>query len=345
MNAPLRQEGSRMKTGKISESILKRSVFRQIHLKRDDVLFKAGVGTDCAVVTTKEDEQIVLSSDPVIWETDADARRVVFAVCNDLAAAGAEAVGLILTALLPAGTEEKQIRDMVRLITRQCEPAGIQILGGHTEVTAAVNRPVISVTGVGKGKEDLLVRPGNAKPQDDILVTKWIGLEGTSRIARAKMEELSARYPRYMMEEAAGFDRYLSVQPEALLAAKLGVHAMHDISEGGIFGALWELAECSGIGLEIEQKKIPVRQETIEICNYYGLNPYQLVSGGSMLMAAQDGNALVHELAKQNIPAAVIGKATEGNDRILLNEEEKRFLEPPKTDEVHWLDYSNGLLE
>ena len=106
-------------------------------------------------------------------------------------------------------------------------------------------------------------------------------------------------------------------------------------TEGGIFGALWEIAEASGVGLEIDLKKIPLKQETVEICEFFGINPYELISSGSMLMAAKDGNGLVMELEKAGIPAVVIGKATDSNDRVLLNEEERRFLEPPKTDELY----------
>ena len=110
---------------------------------------------------------------------------------------------------------------------------------------------------------------------------------------------------------------------------------MHDVTEGGIFGALWEIAEASGVGLEIDLKKIPLKQETVEICEFFGINPYELISSGSMLMAAEDGNGLVMELEKAGIPAVVIGKATDSNDRVLLNEDERRFLEPPKTDELY----------
>lgn len=306
-----------------------------MHVKRDDVLFANGVGIDCAALRLEPEEAAVLSSDPVIWEDDCDGKRAVFSVCNDLACAGTRPAGLLLTALLPGNVEEQQIRVMVKGIADACEPLGLQILGGHTEVTSAVNRPVISVTGVGKVRMDRMISPGGAKPGDDILVTKWIALEGTFRIAKRKEEELAASYPRYMIREAAEFDRYLSVLPEAELAAEAGVHAMHDISEGGVFGALWELAECSGVGLEIELKKIPLRQETVEICDFYGLNPYQMVSGGSMLMAAEDGNGLVHRLAQEGIPAVIVGKATAGNDRVILNGEERRFLELPQTDEIH----------
>ena len=107
------------------------------------------------------------------------------------------------------------------------------------------------------------------------------------------------------------------------------------MTEGGIFGALWEMAEASGVGLEIDLKKIPIRQETVEVCEFFGVNPYLLISSGCMLMAAQDGNHLVRELEKAGIKATIIGKATAGNDRVLLNEDERRFLEPPKTDELY----------
>ena len=160
----------------------------------------------------------------------------------------------------------------------------------------------------------------------DILVTKWIGIEGTSIIAKEKETELKTKFSVPFVEKAKALDAYISVQSEAAVAVKSGVSAMHDVTEGGIFGALWEMAEASGVGLEIDLKKIPVRQETIEVCEFFGINPYQLISSGCMLM---------RELEKAGIPATIIGKATAGNDRVLLNEEERRFLEPPKADELY----------
>ena len=206
---------------------------------------------------------------------------------------------------------------------------------GHTEVTAVVNRPVITVCGVGKVKEGGLVSTGGARSGMDLVVTKWIGIEGTSILAKEKEEELCGRFPASFVREAQELDRYLSVLPEARIAVRCGVGAMHDVTEGGIFGALWEMAEASGIGLEIDLKKIPVRQETVEICEFFGINPYLLISSGSMLMASRDGNLLVRELEKNGIPAAVIGKAVDGRDRVLYNGGERRFLEPPKTDELY----------
>lgn len=181
-----------------------------------------------------------------------------------------------------------------------------------------------------KPPAETAVRPG-----DDIVITKWIGLEGTARIAKAHEQELLRRYPSHMIETAKQFCSYLSVEPEAAAAADLGARAFAAAAEGGIFGALWEFAKGSGVGLEIELKKIPIRQETVEICEFFGLNPYQLVSGGSLLIASANGNALVREFEKRGIPAAAVGYATGGNDRVLLNGSGRRFLEPPRTDEIY----------
>ena len=211
----------------------------------------------------------------------------------------------------------------------------MQVMGGHTEVTRAVNQPVISVAGVGKVKKGRMVTTAGAKPGQDILVTKWLGIEGTSIIAKEKEKELLERFSRDFVETAKGFDVWISVLPEAAIAVEQGVSAMHDVTEGGIYGALWEIAEASGIGLEIDLKAIPFRQETIEICEYLGLNPYYLISSGSMLMAADRGHDLVRALKKAGIPAAVIGKAVEGKAKRVLNGEEEAFLERPRTDELY----------
>lgn len=324
-----------MKTGKVPESVLKRSVLRQIHTRREEVLLGAGVGEDCAALKLAEDEIFVISTDPITGTATDIGNLAIHITMNDLASSGAEPVGVMLTILLPEGSEESELKEIMGQIEKACAQGKVQIIGGHTEVTKAVNQPLVNVCGVGKAREGKLVSTAGAKPGDDILVSKWIGLEGTSIIAKEKEQELAGRYPMHFIQKAQEFDQYLSVLPEAAAAVRMGVSAMHDVTEGGIFGALWELAESSGIGLEIDWKKIPVKQETIEVCEFFGINPYELISSGCMLMAAPDGNALTRELEKEGIHAVIIRKATEGNDRVLLNEEEKRFLEPPKTDELY----------
>ncbi|HIZ08705.1 MAG TPA: AIR synthase family protein [Candidatus Eubacterium avistercoris] len=324
-----------MNIGKLPENVLKRSVFKQLHTKRKEVLQGAGVGEDCAAMLLGADEMFVVSTDPITGTTQDIGRMGMLVTLNDLASAGAEPVGVLLTALLPENITEPQIRQIMQQIDGECEKYHVQVMGGHTEITRAVNQPVLTVTGIGKALKGKMISTGGARPGDDMVITKWIAIEGTVILAKEKEMELLDRFPKNMIEEAKKMEKYLSVVPEAAVAVRSGVSAMHDVTEGGIFGALWEMAEASGVGLEIDLKKIPVRQESIEICEYFGINPYELISSGSMLIAASDGNMLVRNLEKEGIPAAVVGKAMEGNDRILINDGEVRFLEPPKTDELY----------
>ena len=324
-----------MEIGKVPEAVLKRAVFQQIHTRREEVLVGAGVGEDCAALQLGPDEVFVLSTDPITGTDKNTGELAVQITANDLASAGAEPVALLLTVLLPVTADEPMIRRLMKEVDEACEKLHIQVVGGHTEVTAVVNQPVISVTGIGKAKKGHLVTTGGAGIGDDVVATKWIGIEGTSIIAREKEQELLERFAAPFVEEAKNFDRFLSVVPDAAAAVKSGVTAMHDVTEGGIYGALWELAEASGVGLEIDLKKIPVRQETIELCEYYRLNPYQLISSGCMLMTAPDGRRLVRDLEKAGIHATLIGRCVDGKAKKILNGEDTAYLERPKTDELY----------
>ena len=257
-------------------------------------------------------EVFVFSTDPITGTEKNMGSLAVQITANDLASAGAEPVAMLLTVLLPPSVDEPLIRTLMQEVDEACGKLNIQIMGGHTEITAVVNQPVISVTGVGKVQKDKLVTTGGAHVGDDIIATKWIGIEGTSIVAREKEEELLNRFSRSFVETVKSFDQYLSVVPEAAVAVKHGVSAMHDVTEGGIYGALWEMAEASGIGLEVDLK-----------------------SSGCMLMAAPVGHGLVRELEKEGIHAAVIGRFVEGKAKKILNGEDTAFLERPKTDELY----------
>lgn len=176
------------------------------------------------------------------------------------------------------------------------------------------------------------MRNGKAAPGQEIVLSKWIGLQGTAVLARQNRERLLARYPAHLVETAEGFDRYLSVLPEAEIAHQNGACAMHGASEGGIFGALWEFAEDARVGLEIDLRKLPLRQETVEVCEYCNVNPYELLSGGCLIMAAKDGHGLAEALRAAHIPAAVVGQITEGSARILRNGKWIRYLNRPEKD-------------
>lgn len=324
-----------MKIGKLPEQVLVRSVLRQIKHRREEVLSGPAVGRDCAALKLKDGEILVMSTDPITGTVKDMGSQAVHITANDLAVSGAEPLGIMLTLLLPDTVEEPQIRAMMQEMESTCEKLGMEVLGGHTEITNVVRQPLISVTGVGKLRQDQMPDLSRVRPGQDLVVTKWIGLEATAILAKEKEEELLKEFSPEFVRTAREFDRYLSVVPDAGAAAAAGVCAMHDITEGGVFGALWEVAEGANVGLEADLKKIPIRQETVEICEVFHLNPYHIMSSGSVLAVTEDGPGLVRELERAGIPAAVVGRTTSGKDRIVRNGEDVQYLTRPQTDELY----------
>lgn len=304
-------------------------------VKKEEVAVGPAVGEDCAVLSFAENEDLFLTESKAAPYAVEIGRNAVATVVNNLAAQGAEAVGVSVHALFPLRAREAHMKTLMQEIESSARRYHIAVLAGHTEVTDAVVRPVVTLTGVGKAVHDTYVRTSAAKPNQDIVITKWVGMQGSEILVRAKEEELLTKFPRHLLETVKSFEQFESVVPEAATAVKSGVSAMTDVAEGGIFGALWELADSADVGLEIDLKSLPIKQETIEICEYFHINPYALLSGGCLLMTADNGYDLVREFEKQNIQAAVIGKTTDGNDRVVTNGEETRFLEPPKMDEIY----------
>lgn len=324
-----------MNLGKVPETVLKRSILNQIKHRREEVLVGPGIGEDCSVLAVAEDEVLVISTDPITGTVQDIGTLAVHITANDIASNGAEIIGIMLTILLPDGTPEADLRAMMQEIEAVCNKLDMEVIGGHTEITKAVNQPIVTVTGVGKMKRSEVIKTAGAKPGQEIVMTKWAGLEGTAIIAAAKEEELKTKYSASFIEGAKKLIENISVVPEAMVARNAGVTSMHDITEGGIFGALWEIGAASKVGLEVDLKKIPLKQETVEICEFYDINPYMLISSGCMLIITDKANQLVDQLKAKGITSAVIGRIMEGNDRIIINEDERRYLEPPKSDELY----------
>ncbi|MCI9336304.1 MAG: hydrogenase maturation factor [Lachnospiraceae bacterium] len=339
-----------MKSGKLSVNAMKRSVLGQIRTKREEVLSGAGMGRDCAIFAfPPEENAAVCVQEAVLWtgperghgaaaltgeDMGISLADLIVKSVNNLAAGGARPVAVMPALFLPRTMEESGIRELMAQAQEKCEELSIDLAGGQTRITAAVSAPLATVTAYGTAPgEDHSAKA--AAPGQDIVLSKWAGLQGTAQIAKSCRERLLERYPAWLVEEAAGFDRYLSVLPEAQAACAFGVCAMHDASEGGILGALWELAEGAGVGLSLDLRKIPLRQETVEVCEYCGANPYELLSGGCLIMTAWDGGGLVRALQEAGIPAAAAGKLTRGNDRILTNGEEIRYLDRPQRDGIY----------
>ena len=338
-----------MKTGKISESILKRSVLKYCKTKREEVVKGAAPGVDCAFFTYPDrqgrdagsqvpdcqDKVFCAATQTVSLPVIRAGCYAVYAAVNAVAAGGGIPFAMQMALTLPEGTEESELKRIMQLTGEAAGICKVQIAGGHTEVTGAVKYPVISVTAFGYRLEAAeRVSRGLPVAGQAVVMTKWMGLEGTAVLAQEKEAELLERYPFPITTAAKGFEKYLPVLPEAATALKSGATAMHDMRNGGVFGGLYELAGRLGVGLSIDLKKIPVKQETIEICEFFDLNPYGLLSGGSLLIVAEDGDGMVKALQEAGIPAAVIGRTTDNNDKVLHNGEEIRFLEPARPDEI-----------
>lgn len=328
-----------MRTGKVPENVLQRSVLNQIKKRRAEVLVGPSIGEDCSVLQVEKDDLIVISTDPITGTSNEIGTLAVHITANDIASSGAELIGIMLNILLPVESEESELKTIMVDIEKVCKELDIEVMGGHTEVTPAVNQIIVTVTGFGKTKQDEIINTSGAKPDDDILITKWAGLEGTAIIASEKKDELLSRYSKSFIDGAIAFMNHISVIPEAKIAKEVGVTSMHDITEGGVFGALWEVGSASDVGLEIDISKIPVRQETVEICEYFNINPYKLISSGCMLITSTNGKELEKRLEDKGIPSVIIGKVTKGNKRIVIKGEEKSFLSPPKTDELYKVIY------
>lgn len=360
-----------MKVGKVSESVLKRSVLKPIKNRRTEMINGAGVGGDCAIfalstgencVTCMQEGRLILSGifgeesedrkaalqEEVIFQgvtPSVSLKHLMVKCVNNLTVAGAEPLGVQITLLLPTYIEEPNIKDLMREAEAAAEELNLQIMGGQTRISETVTAPWAVLTGYGKTlipvsgktakKTGEIVPLSGIRPGQDIVVSKWIGLEGTAILARHYREGLLTRYPAYLVEDAEEFEQYFSIRSEAATAIKSGVCAMHDASEGGIFAALWELAEAAGVGLTIDMKKLPLRQETVEVCEYCNVNPYELLSGGCLVMATEDGLGLAAALEAEHIPATVVGKVTDSKDRILINGDETRYMDRPRTDEIY----------
>ena len=329
-----------MKIGKVAESVLVRSVLKQMKLNQGmKMIDGASVGADCAIFEPFTGGQMCSNMQEGAVRDATDLHRIFHRVANNLACAGGiKDLGAMVSLLVPETMEEQDLQVFTKEIGKVCKSLNMNVMGGQTNVSFDVDRLHVAVTGIAPVQPNHMTPGGRVLPGQDIVVSKWVGLEGTAMVAKALRDKLKERYPLYLIDEGEAFSQLMSIVPEAAVAISSKVSGMHDVSEGGIFRALWEVAQRADVGLNVDLKKIPIKQETIEICEFFQLNPYELLSGGSLIMTCQDGEALVESLALANIPAAVIGKITEGHDKIVTNEEEIRFLDRPRTDEIYKME-------
>ena len=308
----------KLRSGKAGENVLDRSVFKRIH-----AVYNKG-------------EQVTMSADPVTLAVSAIGEYAVYAAVNALSAEKILPVSFRPVILLPPGTEESRLREIMDQISRACASQELVIEGGHTEITSAVTRPV--VTGCCTG----VPMTGNCTDEPEspcarqIVMTKWAGMEGSCILAQER-EDLQKVFPETLLHRMRSLGGLLSVKKEAVICAEEGALYLTDLSEGGFYAALWRLSKKAQRGLRVDLKSVPVLQETIEIANYFDIDPYRMRSAGSLLAVTDDAERLTARLAESGIYAVRIGELSpdpKDHDKILMSGEEIRYLDLPQPDEL-----------
>ncbi len=319
-----------LRLGKLDNDDLDRLVLKKFRRVRPESLSTPTVGQDCAVVDIGSD-LLVLSCDPITSASVSHLGRLTVHVsCNDAAAAGADPVGLLVTLLMPPSGTMEQIAQIADDLSQAAQLANVDILGGHTEVTDAVTRAVTSATVIARQPRNRTMR--GMQPGDEIVMTKYAALEGTTILAE-DFADRTTSVPPELKQAARALTGSLSIVAESKIAMRHGAVAMHDVTEGGVLGASWELGFANGCAVEIDTTKIPVREETRALCAALSLDPLRLIGSGSLLIACRDGNTLCKALIESGIPAAVIGRAIEGTTSFVDGEP----LGEPHADELYRL--------
>lgn len=326
-----------LKVGKLDSDLLEKAVINKIKHKRQDVLVHAGVGEDCATIDFGEYE-CVMSTDPITASVNDIGRLCIHISCNDIASNGIEPVGILLSVMLPEGTTEEDISAIMEQAADAAEECGVEIVGGHTEITTAVNQPVIVSTAIGRGKKGQSASAEKIEIGDCILMTKSAGIEGTGIIAGDYEEELAAFLSKEEIQQAKALLSKISVVKDGMAAGSIGTHGMHDVTEGGILGAVWEMCRIAGVGAELWDEAIPVEEVTKKICAHYDIDYLRLISSGSMIiMASPDKkSAILEKLEAEGVAACEIGRILPVEEGLyLLKDGEMQGIEPPRADELY----------
>ena len=277
------------------------------------------------------DRLLVAKSDPVTFATDRAGWYAVQVCANDVACTGAMPRWFLATLLVPESFTPEDAKRLFEDVLEACRNLDVSLIGGHSEVTQGIQRPIVMGTMLGEVGRDRLVATGGAQEGDSIIVTKGLAIEGTALLARDYAEDLrQAGVRESVIDRSAALLNSLgiSVIHDARTCMSTAVHSMHDITEGGLFAALHEVAAASGLGIAVEEDSVPVLPETTEVCNALGLHPMGLLGSGAMLVTLhpQYTPGLLTALELTGISAWEIGQ--------ILPREEGRVLFTRQGEEV-----------
>ncbi len=319
-----------MRTGKLSNQQLDEIIFKKLNNRRAETVTGPGVGRDCAIADLK-DNYLVISADPITGTQKGIGKLCVNVCCNDVAAAGGEPIAMLITMLIPESAEIGQVESIVDDVITTCENCHIDLIGGHTEVSCAVNRFVLSGVCIGKKRKTPFKK---VLPGYQLVMSKHAGLEGIGIIATEKEQELSRILTPEQLDRAKDFLNNTSVIKEGIIGNACGAVLMHDATEGGVLGGAWEMADNAKLGIKIFQDVILVSKETTLICEHFKIDALHLISSGVMLFAVKESGKLLSELKKENIEGRVIGEFTNA-EMIIIDNEMVSELTPPLSDELY----------
>jgi hydrogenase maturation factor len=304
------------------------------------VLLGPGIGRDAAVIDTGGARLIVAKTDPITFAVDRIGWYAVQVNANDIACLGARPAWFMATVLLPEDGSRPLARAIFRQLVEACRGLNVELVGGHTEITIGLERPIVAGVMLGEVERERLVRPDGARPGDALILTKGIAIEGTSVLAREAGDRLRTLGTNGRVLSAAR--RYLddpgiSVVPDAQAACgAVSVRAMHDPTEGGLATALLEMAAAAGLGIEVREDSIVVLPATREVCRVAGLEPLGMLASGALLIAVReaDSRAALEALLGAGIAATRIGRFTRRRGVIMVSSNQRGPVPRFETDEV-----------
>jgi hydrogenase maturation factor len=329
----------RIPTGKLPQDILKRVVFERLGIHSERVLQGPGVGEDAAVIDMG-DRVIVVATDPITGAVGNVGRLAVHVNANDVASTGARPLWFLCVTLLPEGNDETLLEGIMEQIHAACMEIGVALVGGHTETTPGLDRPILIGLMMGEASKEDYVTTGGASPGDVIVLTKGAGIEGTAVLAEDLARVLEDKIEASVIDAAKQMVERISVVPEAMKAVELGgVHSLHDPTEGGLLNGVWEMAEAAGVGVEIYESKIPIAPETMAICGALNVDPLKLMGSGALLIVLERMKVekLLSLLSEIDVEASVIGEIKNTEEgRVLVKADGSRMeLAAVDQDEVY----------
>ncbi len=310
--------------GKIPNQVLREIVFKRLGAKREDVILGPSIGEDGALVEVGG-KVLVSSMDPITGAVNRIGWLAVNISANDVATFGVQPLFFSSCILLPEGSNERIVQVICDQIDRAAKKLGIAVIGGHSEVTPGIRHPIVVGYSIGITEKGRYVTSGGAKPGDQLVLTKSVGIEGTAILASDRREALMPKLGGSTLKTAESFFDQISVVEEAVSAFETGgVTAMHDPTESGVAGGIHELADASNVGVKVFEEKMSVAPETLRICEFFKIDPLQLVSSGALLISAKADSTdkILRRLASSNVKASVIGEVVASpQDRILVRKD------------------------